>query len=200
MELNPQSRIVSRRRSSGEYAVAPVNVHERFDVSMSAAEFPRTSLRNSSVVGDRISDCPQSRCSLGCRFPDRGRQRTSEWLAFGNARSECECSSMCRRRTRSSTRRDAGVSSPPTISGSSSSRSMTASFRSGKTVATRWRPTCARRNSATSLFQPPRFKAGGTSGWKFAILEKNTKKTRTVEYLLTVKAGACAGHDRSRRL
>ena len=34
-----------------------------------------------------------------------------------------------------------------------------------------------------------KFNAGGTSGWKFAILEKNTNKTRTVEYLLTVKAG-----------
>ena len=33
------------------------------------------------------------------------------------------------------------------------------------------------------------FKAGGTAGWKFAILEKNTRKTRTVEYVLTVKGG-----------
>jgi hypothetical protein len=33
------------------------------------------------------------------------------------------------------------------------------------------------------------FKTGGTAGWKFAILEKNTKKARTVEYLLTVTGG-----------
>jgi hypothetical protein len=34
-----------------------------------------------------------------------------------------------------------------------------------------------------------RFKAGETSGWKFAILAKDTSKTRTVDYLLTVKGG-----------
>jgi hypothetical protein len=32
-------------------------------------------------------------------------------------------------------------------------------------------------------------KAGGTAGWKFAILDKNTRKTRTVEYVLSVKGG-----------
>ncbi len=34
-----------------------------------------------------------------------------------------------------------------------------------------------------------RFKAGETVGWKFAILEKNTKRTRSLEYLLTVPGG-----------
>ena len=34
-----------------------------------------------------------------------------------------------------------------------------------------------------------RFKAGETVGWKFAILEKNTKRTVSVEYLLTVPGG-----------
>jgi len=34
-----------------------------------------------------------------------------------------------------------------------------------------------------------RFTGGESVGWKFAILEKNTRKSKTVEYLLTVKGG-----------
>ena len=66
---------------------------------------------------------------------------------------------------------------------------MTASFRSGRIAGSQMASDVPRTQFGDIVVPAARFKAGGTTGWKFAILEKNTKKTRTVEYLLTVKGG-----------